>query len=48
MRYLMRSKIFKLKEDFWIKNEQGKECFLVDSKLISMGLQCNIIKNNNT
>lgn len=47
MKYYMKSKFFKLKEDFWIKNEFKKECFLVDSKLFTMGLQCEILKDNN-
>lgn len=47
MKYYMKSKIFKLKEDFWIKDENGKEAFFVDNKLISVGLQFNIQKDNN-
>ncbi|SFJ09833.1 Uncharacterized protein YxjI [Terrisporobacter glycolicus] len=47
MKYYMKSKIFKLKEDFWITDENGKEVFLVDNKLISIGLQFNIQKDNN-
>jgi uncharacterized protein YxjI len=44
----MKSKFYKLKEDFWIKNEFEKECFFVDNKRMSMGLQFEILKNNNT
>ena len=47
MRYYMKSKFFKLKEDFWIKNEFDEECFFVDNKFLSMGLQFDILKNNN-
>jgi uncharacterized protein YxjI len=47
MRYYMKSKFFKLKEDFWIKNEFDEECFFVDNKFISLGLQFDILKNNN-
>ena len=47
MKYYMKSKIFKLKEDFWIKDENDKEAFFVDNKLISIGLQFNIQKDNN-
>jgi uncharacterized protein YxjI len=43
----MKSKFYKLKEDFWIKNEKEKECFFVDIKRLSMGLQFEILKNNN-
>lgn len=46
MRYYMKSKFFKLKEDFWIKNEREEDVFLVDNKLISVGLQFNMMKDN--
>ena len=47
MKYYIKSKVFKLKEDFWIKDENDKEVFFVDNKLISLGLQFNIQKDNN-
>lgn len=46
MKYYMKSKIFKLKEDFWIKDEDSNEAFFVDNKFISVGLQFNIQKDN--
>lgn len=48
MKYYMKSKFYKLKESFWIKNEKEKDCFFVENKLLSAGLQFKIIKNNNT
>jgi uncharacterized protein YxjI len=47
MKYYMKSKIFKLKEDFWIKDENNNDAFFVNNKLISVGLQFNIQKDNN-
>ena len=46
MKYYMKSKFFSLKEDFWIKNEYGEDTFFVDKKFLSLGLQFNMIKNN--
>lgn len=46
MRYYMKSKFFKLKEDFWIKNEYGEEVYFVDNKFMTLGLQFDISKNN--
>ncbi|MGG7060610.1 LURP-one-related family protein, partial [Clostridium tertium] len=46
MKYYMKSKVFKLKEDFWIKDTDGNDIFFVDNKLISLGLQFNIQKDN--
>ena len=48
MKYYMKSKFYKLKENFWIKNNKEKDCFFVDIKRFSMGLQFEIQKNNNT
>lgn len=48
MRYYMKSKLFKLKEDFWIKNGREEDTFFVDNKLISLGLQFKMIKDNKT
>jgi uncharacterized protein YxjI len=42
----MKSRFFSLKEDFWIKNEYGEDTFFVDKKFLSLGLQFNMIKNN--
>ena len=46
MKYYMKPKIFAIKEDFWIKNEYGEDTFFVDKKFLSLGLQFNMIKNN--
>lgn len=46
MKYYMKSRFFSLKEDFWIKNEYGEDTFFVDKKFLSLGLQFNMIKNN--
>jgi uncharacterized protein YxjI len=42
----MKSRFFSLKEDFWIKNEYGEDTFFVDKKFLSLGLQFDMIKNN--
>ncbi|MGL6104956.1 LURP-one-related/scramblase family protein [Romboutsia sp.] len=47
MRYYMKSKFFKFKEDFWIKNEFNEEVFFVDNKFMTLGLQFDILKNDN-
>ena len=46
MKYYMKPKFFDIKEDFWIKNEYGEDTFFVDKKFLSLGLQFNMIKNN--
>ena len=46
MKYYMKPKLFAIKEDFWIKNEYGEDTFFVDKKFLSLGLQFNMIKNN--
>ncbi len=46
MKYYMKSRFFALKEDFWIKNEYGEDTFFVDKKFLSLGLQFDMIKNN--
>lgn len=46
MKYYMKSKLFKIKEDFWIKNEYEEDAFFIDKKFLSLGLQFDIIKNN--
>ncbi len=48
MKYYMKSKIFKIKEDFWIKNEYDEEVFFVDNKFLTLGLQFDMIKNGET
>lgn len=46
MKYYMKSKFFSIKEDFWIKNEYDEEVFFVDNKFLTLGLQFDILKNN--
>lgn len=46
MRYYMKSKFFKLKEDFWIKNEFNEDVYFVDNKFMTLGLQFDISRNN--
>ena len=46
MRYYIKSKLFKLKEDFWVKDSNGKECFFVDKEFFSFGLQFKVLQNN--
>lgn len=46
MKYYMKSKFFAIKEDFWIKDEHGEEAFFVDNKFLTLGLQFDILKNN--
>jgi uncharacterized protein YxjI len=36
MRYLVREKIFAIKDDFWVTDESGNKVFRVDAKLMSM------------
>lgn len=46
MRYFMKSKFFKLKEDFWIKNQYEEDAYFVDNKFLTLGLQFDILKDN--
>ena len=46
MKYYMKPKFFAIKEDFWIKNDYGEDTFFVDKKFLSLGLQFDMIKNN--
>ena len=46
MKYYIKSKFFKIKEDFWVKNEYGEEEFFIDNKFLTFGLQFDIKKNN--
>ncbi|MGL4878343.1 LURP-one-related/scramblase family protein [Paraclostridium dentum] len=48
MKYYMKSKLFKIKEDFWIQNEENEEVFFVDNKLFAVGLQFDLIKDEKT
>lgn len=48
MKYYMKSKLFKLKEDFWIKNDKEEDAFFVDNKLMSVGLQFKMMKDDKT
>lgn len=47
MRYYMKSKFFKIKEDFWIKNQFDEEVYFVDNKFMTLGLQFDICKHGN-
>lgn len=44
MKYYIKSKFFKIKEDFWVKNEYGEEEFFIDNKFLTFGLQFDIKK----
>ena len=46
MRYYMRSKLFKLKEDFWVTDPDGNNCFFIDKEFFSFGLRFKVIQNN--
>ena len=46
MKYYMKSKLFKIKEDFWIKNQYDEDVYFVDNKFLTFGLQFDILKNN--
>lgn len=47
MRYYIKSKLFKIKEDFWVKNDSGQDVYFVDKEFFSFGLQFRVIENNN-
>ena len=36
MRYLVREKIFTIKDDFWITDEDGNHVFFIDAKILSL------------
>jgi uncharacterized protein YxjI len=36
MRYLVRERLFSIKDDFWITDEQGNRVFFVDAKILSL------------
>lgn len=46
MKYYMKSKLFKIKDDFWIQNEENEEVFFVDNKLFAVGLQFDFIQDD--
>lgn len=46
MKYYTKSKIVNLKEDFWIKNQYNEKVYFVDNKLLTVGSQFNLLKDN--
>ena len=46
MRYYMKSKLFKIKEDFWVTDGSGNNCFFVDKEFFTFGLQFKVVENN--
>ncbi len=36
MRYLVRERLFAIKDDFWITDEQGDKIFFIDAKVLSL------------
>lgn len=46
MRYYVKSKFFKLKEDFWVKDKNNNDKFFIDKEFLSFGLQFKVIENN--
>lgn len=46
MKYYMKSKLFKIKDDFWIQSEENEEVFFVDNKLFAVGLQFDLIQDD--
>ena len=46
MKYIMKSKLIRIQENFWVKNEEGKEVYFLDKKLISIGLRFDIKKDD--
>ena len=36
MRYLVREKIFSIKDDFWVTDENGNRVFFIDAKILSI------------
>lgn len=47
MRYYIKSKLFKIKEDFWVKNDKGENTYFIDKEFFSFGLHFKVIENNN-
>ncbi len=35
MNYYIKSKLIKIKEDFWVKNDTGKDCYFIDKEFFS-------------
>ncbi|MGL4797763.1 MAG: hypothetical protein ACRC1Y_07040 [Paraclostridium sp.] len=46
MKYYIKSKLINLKEDFWIKNQYNEKVYFVDNKLLTVGAQFNLLKDN--
>lgn len=46
MKYYIKSKIFQLKEDIWIRNQYNEQVYFVDNKLLVVGRQFNLLKDN--
>src|SRR5579862_9518926 len=36
MRYLVREKIFSIKDDFWVTDEDGNRVYFIDAKILSL------------
>ena len=36
MRYLVREKIFSIKDDFWVTDENGNRIYFIDAKILSL------------
>src|SRR5487761_934320 len=36
MRYLVRERLFSIKDDFWVTDEQGNRVFFVNAKVLSL------------
>jgi uncharacterized protein YxjI len=36
MRYLVRERIFAIKDDFWVTDEQGNKAFFINAKILSL------------
>jgi uncharacterized protein YxjI len=36
MRYLVREKIFSIKDDFWVTDENGNRVYFIDAKILSL------------
>jgi len=39
MRYILNQKLFSLGDDFFIKDESGRDVYFVDGKVFSIGSQ---------
>lgn len=45
MKYYVKSNVLSLKEDFWIKNQYDEKVYFIDNKLLTVGSQFNLLKN---